>query len=732
MMLSGNGNLFEKDKLKINCSQKLNVKNPIKDKHFIDNNFTLKKETHKYCLNCLNKCSHFKLNLTINENKKNIGYQFNTNDIYFFENISSNNLLKLLEEKDEKGININKYNIQNISDNKNKDKNILLQNLFFPIQNNQKVTDEISIWEDLSFSLNSNENSNISCLLIEIDLNNCKEENKYFKEVTKSFLKTEINCILNGIVHEREILQNDILFNIDPKKLTKSIELRIQKYKDDYLKLKKEKRNNFKYRNLFFTKFFKHSNLAFMFSTNNKEDLINIENLQTNYSTIPLKKFNLVKLFIAINIPNSISYKNSLNDEKEITNYSTDQSSKIQPLSVYSDEIQNFEHSNSFHNIDIDDNISIYSMLNSSLINPFYGYETFLMGNNINMFNNMGFNYDFSGNYNMFNTFTNGFYENNNIYNFNNQKKNNNIKIIKNEFNNSIILNPIIIDKKDQNVLNIFHCFKTKTKSCSNFIIFKKIMKTLFTKLQKTIWNLPFEKFPKIFQKLSIFGIKIPTINKYGKLYSTSLTPTLSSLTLYIKHTELYILVYNQLNIKFNQRKLSSINNFENNNESFWNHNEFIELNDNIKLSLFNDYVILEFNEIKPHYMRNTLITQLKIISNSLPKTLNKLIIGNIDFQKSFFSILWSPVNTFLNHTSFLTYYLFTLDLIGILPIKLELFKWLTKIGLEKKDNNLKKENELSDSMSKVETFLCNYSLFNSYDFEFDQKNKIFIKKNVK
>ena len=732
MMLSGNGNLFEKDKLKINCSQKLNVKNPIKDKHFIDNNFTLKKETHKYCLNCLNKCSHFKLNLTINENKKNIGYQFNTNDIYFFENISSNNLLKLLEEKDEKGININKYNIQNISDNKNKDKNILLQNLFFPIQNNQKVTDEISIWEDLSFSLNSNENSNISCLLIEIDLNNCKEENKYFKEVTKSFLKTEINCILNGIVHEREILQNDILFNIDPKKLTKSIELRIQKYKDDYLKLKKEKRNNFKYRNLFFTKFFKHSNLAFMFSTNNKEDLINIENLQTNYSTIPLKKFNLVKLFIAINIPNSISYKNSLNDEKEITNYSTDQSSKIQPLSVYSDEIQNFEHSNSFHNIDIDDNISIYSMLNSSLINPFYGYETFLMGNNINMFNNMGFNYDFSGNYNMFNTFTNGFYENNNIYNFNNQKKNNNIKIIKNEFNNSIILNPIIIDKKDQNVLNIFHCFKTKTKSCSNFIIFKKIMKNLFTKLQKTIWNLPFEKFPKIFQKLSIFGIKIPTINKYGKLYSTSLTPTLSSLTLYIKHTELYILVYNQLNIKFNQRKLSSINNFENNNESFWNHNEFIELNDNIKLSLFNDYVILEFNEIKPHYMRNTLITQLKIISNSLPKTLNKLIIGNIDFQKSFFSILWSPVNTFLNHTSFLTYYLFTLDLIGILPIKLELFKWLTKIGLEKKDNNLKKENELSDSMSKVETFLCNYSLFNSYDFEFYQKNKIFIKKNIK
>ena len=729
MMLSNKSDLFGKDNLKNDNCQNLNIENRINDKNFSDDNLTLKKETHEYCLNCLNKCSRFILNLTINQNKKNIGYQFNTNDIYFFQNISSNNLLKLLEEKEEKGINLNKYNIQNITDNNNNNENILSQMLSFPIQNNQKVTDEISIWEDLSFSLNSNENSNISCLLIEIDLNNCNEENKYFKEVTKSFLKTEINCILNGIVHEREILQNDIIFNIDTKRLTKSIELRIQKYKDEYLKLKKDKKTSFKYKNLFFTKFFKHSNLAFMFSTNNKEDLINLENLQTNYSSIPLKKFNLVKLFIAINIPNSISNKNLLNDEKEITNYSTAQSSKIQPLSIFSDEIQNFDHSHSFN--EIEDSLSVNSMLNSSLINPFYQYNNFLMGNNCNMYNNMRFNNNFYENYGMMNTFTNGIFMNNNLI-LNNNKKNNNIKIIKNEFNDSIILNHIIIDKKDEILLTIFNCFKTKTQTISNFIIYKKIMRTLFTNLQKSISSLPFEKFPNIFQKLSIFGIFIPTINKYGKLFPTSFTPTLSSLTLYIKHTELYIIVYNELNIKFREKKTNlSSNNFDNNNESFWNHNEFIELNDNIKLSLFNDYVILEFNETKPHYMRNTLITQLKIISNSLPKTLNKLIIGNIDYQKSFYSILWSPVNTFFNHTEFLTYYLFTLDLIGILPIKLELFKWLTKIGLEKKDNNLKKENELSDSMSKVETFLCNYSLFNSYDYEFYLKNKIYSSKNV-
>ena len=235
-MLSNNAYLCRTLK-KDNCQNLSEEKRNI-DKNFANNNLTLKKETHKYCLNCLIKCSRFKLNLTINQNKKNIGYQFNTNDIYFFQNISSNNLLKLLEQKEEKGINLNKYNIQNIKDNNNNNENILSQTLSFPIQNNQKVTDEISIWEDLSFSLNSNENSNMSCLLIEIDLNNCKEENKYFKEVSKSFLKTETNCILNGIVHEREILQKDIIFNIDPKKLTKSIELRIQKYKDDYLKLK--------------------------------------------------------------------------------------------------------------------------------------------------------------------------------------------------------------------------------------------------------------------------------------------------------------------------------------------------------------------------------------------------------------------------------------------------------------------------------------------------------------
>ena len=728
-MLSNNAYLCRTLK-KDNCQNLSEEKRNI-DKNFANNNLTLKKETHKYCLNCLIKCSRFKLNLTINQNKKNIGYQFNTNDIYFFQNISSNNLLKLLEQKEEKGINLNKYNIQNIKDNNNNNENILSQTLSFPIQNNQKVTDEISIWEDLSFSLNSNENSNMSCLLIEIDLNNCKEENKYFKEVSKSFLKTETNCILNGIVHEREILQKDIIFNIDPKKLTKSIELRIQKYKDQYLSLKKEKRSSFKYRNLFFTKFLNHSNLAFMFSTNNKEDLIDLENLQINYSSIPLKKFILVKLFIAINIPNSISNKNLLNDEKEITNISsTTQSSKIQPLSIYSDEIQNFDYSNSFYNNDIDNNFSVNnSMLNPNIINPFYGYNSILMANDFYMFNNMGFNNNFYDNYGMINTFSNCIFMNNNLI-FNDQNKNNNIKIIKNIFNDSIILNPIIIDKKDENVLNIFNCFKTKRKSVSNFIIYKKIMKTLFTNLQKSISSLPFEKFPNIFQKLSIFGIIIPTINKYGQLFPTSFTPTLSSLTLYIKHTELYILIYNELNIKFSKKNLST-NSFENNNENFWSHNEFIELNDNIKLSLLNEYVILEFNEIKPHYNRNTLITQLKIISKSLPKTLNKVIIGNIDYQKSFYSILWSPVNTFLNHTSFLTYYYFTLNLIGILPIKLELFKWLTKIGLEKKDNNLKQENELSDSMNKVETFLCNYSLFNSYDYEFYLKNKIYSSKKM-
>ena len=666
-----------------------------------------KKKFHLDSINCLKSCSSYKLNITIKHNKETTEYPFNTNDVYFYGNISSDKLLKLLEEKEEnENLNLNKYNLQNLFDDKDKEK-VLSQKIFFPIQNNQnKISNEISIWEDLLISLNKN----TSCLLIEINLdNNLNEQNINFKEINKQFIKTQIDCVLNGIVHEREILKNDIVFSIDTKKIIKSIEFRIQNYKNQYLKLSKEEKKSFKFRNLFFTTIFKQSNLAFTFSTNNKENLIDLENLKTNFNSIPTQKFHLIKLFIAINIPNSLPNKYIDEKEKAKTNYSSESSKGINNLSNYSDD-----------DLDI---FTVQSCLNQNN-NSFNNFNQ-LFGNDCKIFNANNKNF-----YpNMINHFPNYYLNMNNlmIKKRKNQINNNKIKQIKNNFPDDLHLNSILIDKTDLNAIHLFKCFKTKSKSLSNFIIFKNMMKRLLLNLQVNLL-LPFKNYIESLKRISYLGMNIPLINNKGKYYLNSFSVTLSSLTLFIEHNELYMIIYNTLNRIFRQKKSASTTNiFSNSNNNFWSHNEFIEINENTKISLLNQYIIIEFNENKPHYMRKTLYENLNNIFNSLPKTMNPILIGNLQLQRSYFSFLWGPINTFLNHTSFLTYHLFTFDLIGILPIKLEYNKWLSKIGLEKKENIVKKENEINDSIVKVETFVYEYSFFNSYDYEFYQQNKLYV-----
>ncbi len=46
------------------------------------------KKIHIDSINCLKSCSSFKLNITIKHNKETTDYPFNTNDEYFYGNIS--------------------------------------------------------------------------------------------------------------------------------------------------------------------------------------------------------------------------------------------------------------------------------------------------------------------------------------------------------------------------------------------------------------------------------------------------------------------------------------------------------------------------------------------------------------------------------------------------------------------------------------------------------------------
>ena len=183
---------------------------------------TKTKNIHKNSVKCLFNCTQYKLNLTINHEKIVVGYQFLNSNNYYYSNISCNQILSLILQKEEiEGININnKFNLENlyefIPDNK-----IFQKDLTFPIENKNK--NEISFFNNFISSSKNRENN--SCLLIEFDLDTFKVHNKYFKIINQAFFESEIKCTLNGLVHQKELLKNDIFFKIDPKRLIKSIGL---------------------------------------------------------------------------------------------------------------------------------------------------------------------------------------------------------------------------------------------------------------------------------------------------------------------------------------------------------------------------------------------------------------------------------------------------------------------------------------------------------------------------
>ena len=104
-------------------------------------------------------------------------------------------------------------------------------------------------------------------------------------------------------------------FSIEPKRLIKSIENRIEDYKNDYLKLNNKNKKLFRFASKFFTPLIKVPNIGILFSTNNRENLINIETLKSNFNSIITKKFILLKLFIAINITDSIKKETFIIDD---------------------------------------------------------------------------------------------------------------------------------------------------------------------------------------------------------------------------------------------------------------------------------------------------------------------------------------------------------------------------------------------------------------------------------
>jgi len=127
-------------------------------------------------------------------------------------------------------------------------------------------------------------------------------------------------------------------------------------------------------------------------------------------------------------------------------------------------------------------------------------------------------------------------------------------------------------------------------------------------------------------------------------------------------------------------------------------------MKDNFTLySLPKGYVKVEFNEINPPYNRDIIDSKIKIIHEIIGK--KRITLDKIDKDKSYFCVLWTPADTYKLNTSFLSYYSFNFELIGILIIKRNDYKWFTSFSNNIKSNKDFKKGYLNNVI-KVERFL--------------------------
>ena len=629
------------------------------------------KYPHKECINCLIKCSNYKLNITLKDEKTCSGYCFNNNNnILYYNNSSAQQIINLIKKKEDFNQTINKETLLKLTEQKinEKEDKLLNKEITFPIENIIKEN-KIIIWENPTILLSNNGNNNTSSILIEIDLNSNSQDNKFFKEINKNILGKDILCSINAIVHNKaNLLKNDILFSIDSKNLIKSIQYRLEDYKNSIL-ISNQKNLNFSFKNHFFTPLHSQTNIAFSFFTNNKKLIKNINYLQTNFNSIIHKRFILDKLYIGINIPNHLA---NLNDNGKL-NINNDSN-----LSFFKDSLNN--------QLDLNKSLNDSSeVFNQSFTHGFY---------------NNKFNLNYSSKIN----YKKKYYQNKEkvyIENSHNLKKYNNkfpdffvnVPVRKSsEYNTHKVFKKynyhknyetIILNPNNLFIKNLFIKFKDNNESFCNFIIFKNFIQIENPNKK----NLTIESIFNAFFKVSIYSLNIPFINQNGKIQNILYTPTLSNFNIVLF---------------------------------------FIE---DIKIKIFNsNELVFEFNETKPPFLRNCLEVQIQNIINYL--NIGNVSIRDIDIEKSYFSISWNSVNSILINNNFLSFYLFDLTLIGIIPIKFEKEKWIKSISFE--GNNFNKEYDiiLSDSVKKVEDFLyfLNNSSTNffsySSDYEFYLRNK--------
>ena len=129
-------------------------------------------------------------------------------------------------------------------------------------------------------------------------------------------------------------------------------------------------------------------------------------------------------------------------------------------------------------------------------------------------------------------------------------------------------------------------------------------------------------------------------------------------------------------------------------------------LADNFTMYFLNDDTLkIEFDETNPPYNRDIIEKKIKAIHKLLGT--KNIFLENIDKEKSFFSILWTPADTYRIKSSFLSVYTFDFKLIGTLIIKLDEHSWFLIFSNDATFTNYKDfKKEYLNKVTIVENFI--------------------------
>lgn len=236
--------------------------------------------------------------------------------------------------------------------------------------------------------------------------------------------------------------------------------------------------------------------------------------------------------------------------------------------------------------------------------------------------------------------------------------------------------NIVVLKKCSDFVSELFNAFGENNYLC-NFSLFTRNVDIEIKLEEKIMKKITLLEYFESFIEGSFLCLNIPFLDKKGNISFNIFNPTLSSMNLIIHQ--------NKIKHKINQKIPA----------------------DNFIIDILNDDTVkIEFDEINPPYNRDIIENKIKIIHKILGT--NNIPIKNIDKDKSYFSILWTPADTYKIKSSFLSVYTFDFKLIGTLIIKLDEPNWFMIFTNDANFTSHKKDfkSEYINNVNDVENFM--------------------------